>query len=134
VDGGGGRGSEGGDTGRARQDDEGGQPGQDDRPEGGAVGRLRFGEDGGCSAEDESQNAQNFWELKKKDDAIAFSKDTIAKLEAFEKAISASTVDPAAATAAQKEYAGTCRNCHMKYRDRDANGNYIIKPGTIDGQ
>lgn len=79
-------------------------------------------------------NAQNFWELKKKDDAIGFSKDTISKVVAFEQAVSASTVDAAAATAAFKEYSGTCRNCHMKYRERDANGNYIIKPGTIDGQ
>lgn len=79
------------------------------------------------------QNAQNFWELKKKDDAIGFSKDTISKVEALEKLLSASTVDAAAATAAYKEYNGTCRNCHMKYRERDANGNYILKPGTIDG-
>jgi hypothetical protein len=78
-------------------------------------------------------NAMNFWVEKKKDDAINFTKDTIAKIEAFEKAVSASTVDPAAATAAFKEYAGTCRNCHMKYRAQDANGNYMIRPGSIDG-
>jgi hypothetical protein len=38
----------------------------------------------------------------------------------------------AAAAAAMKEVGGACRSCHGVYRARDAENNYIIKPGSID--
>ena len=69
----------------------------------------------------------------KKDDAIKFNRDTIAKIEAAEKLLTASAPDPAVATAAVKEVGGACRSCHEKYRERDADNNWIIKPGSIGG-
>ena len=38
-------------------------------------------------------DAENFWVMHKKDDAIAFSKDAIAKVTAVEAAVSAPTPD-----------------------------------------
>jgi len=76
-------------------------------------------------------SAETFWVLNKKDDAIGFNKVTVGKLEALDKALSASPVDPAAVTAAAREIGGTCRTCHTEYRATDADGQYIIKPGKI---
>ena len=45
-------------------------------------------------------DAENFWVTNKKDDAIAFSKDAVAKVTALEAAVSAATPDPQAALAA----------------------------------
>jgi cytochrome c556 len=75
----------------------------------------------------------SFWVHHKKDDAVKLNKDAIAKIEAFEKAISAPTPDQAAAAAALKEVGGACSACHKQYREQDAEGNYKIKAGTIPG-
>jgi len=76
--------------------------------------------------------AETFWVLKKKDDAIGFNKAAVAKLEALDKALSASPIDPAAVTTAAREIGATCRACHTEYRATDADGAYIIKPGKVD--
>lgn len=75
---------------------------------------------------------QSFWVLHKKDDAVKFNKESLAKLEAFEKSLTGDKVDPAAA-ATVKEVGGTCAACHKQYREQDAEGNYKIKAGTIGG-
>ena len=75
--------------------------------------------------------AQNFWEINKKDDAIAFSKDSIAKVTAVEEALSAPAPDQQAVLAAFKAVGGTCGACHKTYRVQDENMQYILKPGTI---
>jgi len=75
---------------------------------------------------------QSFWVLHKKDDAVKFNKESLAKLEAFEKSLTGDNVDPAAA-ATVKEVGGTCAACHKQYREQDAEGNYKIKAGTIGG-
>jgi cytochrome c556 len=77
--------------------------------------------------------SQSFWIEHKKDDAVTMNKDTLAKIEAFEKIVAADPVDPAAAAAALKEVGSTCRACHKQYRATDAENNFILKPGTIGG-
>ena len=76
-------------------------------------------------------DAENFWKLNKKDDAVKFSQDTLAKVDALDKALSEKTPDSAKVSAAYKEAAGSCTGCHRVYRGTDANNQFIIKPGTI---
>jgi cytochrome c556 len=76
-------------------------------------------------------DTQSFWVMHKKDDAVKMNKESIAKLEAFEKIVATDPVDPAAAGAALREVGQTCSACHKQYRDQDAEGNYTLKAGTI---
>jgi cytochrome c556 len=76
-------------------------------------------------------DAENFWVVNKKDDAVAFSKDSIAKITALEQAVSAPMPDQQAALAALKAAGGTCGACHKTYRVQDENMQYILKPGTV---
>jgi cytochrome c556 len=76
-------------------------------------------------------DAENFWVANKKDDAIAMSKDAIAKITALEQAVSAATPDQMAALAALKTAGGTCGACHKTYRVQDENMQYILKPGSV---
>lgn len=75
-------------------------------------------------------DAENFWVTRKKDDAIKATKETVAKLDALDKVLAASP-DAATATAAFKELGGTCRNCHMTYREQ-VGDDYRLKPGTAE--
>ena len=76
-------------------------------------------------------DAENFWVANKKDEAIAFSKDSIAKITALEQAVSAAAPDQQAALAALKATGGTCGACHKTYRVQDENMQYILKPGSV---
>ena len=77
-------------------------------------------------------DAENFWVLNKKDDAIAFSKDAIAKITALEQALSAPAPDQQAVLAALKMAGGTCGACHKTYREQNpADMTYQIKAGAI---
>ena len=76
-------------------------------------------------------DAENFWKLNKKDDAVKFSQETLAKLDALETALSDKAPDNAKVSAAYKEAAASCTGCHRVYRGTDANNQFIIKPGTI---
>ena len=78
-------------------------------------------------------DTQPFWVVHKKDDAIKANKDTIAKIEATEKLISGPSADPVAAAASLKELGASCRTCHEVYRVRDADNNWVLKPGSIGG-
>jgi cytochrome c556 len=78
-------------------------------------------------------DSREFWIQHKKEDAIQFNKDTVGKIEALNKVVSAQPVDPSAALAAMKEMGGACLSCHKTYRERDADNNYILKPGSIGG-
>jgi cytochrome c556 len=73
--------------------------------------------------------SRTFWVEHKKDDAVKLNEESVGKIEALEKLLSAPTVDGAAAAAAMKEVGGSCRACHQKYRATDAENNYILKPG-----
>lgn len=76
-------------------------------------------------------DAENFWVTNKKDDAIAMSKDAVAKITALEQAVSAAAPDQMAALAALKTAGGTCGACHKTYRVQDENMQYILKPGSV---
>jgi cytochrome c556 len=76
-------------------------------------------------------DAENFWVTNKKDDAIAMSKDAVAKITALELAVSAAAPDQMAALAALKTAGGTCGACHKTYRVQDENMQYILKPGSV---
>jgi cytochrome c556 len=78
--------------------------------------------------------SQSFWIEHKKDDAVTMNKETIAKIEAVEKLVATDTVDPATATAALKEVGASCRACHQKYRATDAENNFILRPGALEGK
>ena len=76
-------------------------------------------------------DAENFWVMNKKDDAVKLSKDAIAKVSAVEAAVSAATPDQEAAFAAFKEVGAACTACHMQYRVQNEDKTYSLKPGTI---
>ena len=78
-------------------------------------------------------DSREFWVLHKKDDAIKANRDAVEKLEAADKVLAASPVDAAAAAAAFKEVGGACLACHKLYRVRDAENNWVLKPGSIGG-
>ena len=78
-------------------------------------------------------DASNFWVVNKRDDAVKFSTETLAKVDAYLKLVSGPAPDPAAAAGAGKEMQGTCGACHKVYRAQDAEQNYIIRPGSIGG-
>lgn len=76
-------------------------------------------------------DSRQFWIHHKKEDAVKWNKETVAKLEASEKLLSSGTPDATAAMESLKEIGATCRNCHEAYRVRDADNNWVLKPGTI---
>jgi cytochrome c556 len=76
-------------------------------------------------------DSQSFWVEHKREDAIKFNKESVAKMDEFEKLLSADKVDPAAATAALKAVGASCRACHQVYRATDAENNFILKPGSM---
>jgi cytochrome c556 len=79
-------------------------------------------------------DSREFWIQHKKDDAITANKDTVAKLETVEKLLADPKPDGAAIMAAMKQEVGpACRTCHEKYRVRDADNNWVLKPGSIGG-
>jgi len=78
-------------------------------------------------------DSQSFWVEHKREDALKFNKDTLAKIEDFEKLVTAPTVDAAATAAALKQVGAACRSCHQVYRATDADNNFILKPGSIGG-
>jgi cytochrome c556 len=77
--------------------------------------------------------SQSFWVTHKKDDAVKMNKESLAKLDALEKVLSADAFDVAAATAAFKEAGGACRACHQQYRFEDEKNEYHLKPGSVAG-
>jgi hypothetical protein len=79
-------------------------------------------------------DSREFWVTHKKDDAIAANKESVAKVEEVQKMLAAGTPDGPAVMAAMKQTVGpSCRQCHEKYRVRDAENNWVLKPGSIGG-
>ncbi len=73
---------------------------------------------------------QAFWVEKMKDDPAMIAKDSVAKMQVLDKALSGS--DPAAVAPAFKDVGGTCGACHAKYREQDpATKAFSIKAGTL---
>lgn len=76
------------------------------------------------------EDSREFWVLHKRQDALKANTETVAKIEETQKLIQAS--DQPAAQTSLKELGVTCRSCHEVYRARDADNNWILKPGSID--
>lgn len=79
------------------------------------------------------EDSREFWIMHKKDDAIKANLEVVAKLDAADKLLATTPVDPAAVAAAMKELGGACLTCHKVYRVRDAENNWVLKPGSIGG-
>jgi cytochrome c556 len=77
------------------------------------------------------EDAQNFWVINKKDDAIAFGKAAREKVAALDKLLAAPAPDAAAVTTASRDVAASCGGCHRIYRQADDNGNFVLKPGSV---
>jgi hypothetical protein len=74
-----------------------------------------------------------FWRDRKAADAVAMLRDTLAKLDALDAALSAQSVDRAAAVGLVKQAAASCEACHSKYREQDpATKAYRVKAGAAE--
>jgi cytochrome c556 len=76
------------------------------------------------------EDTREFWVVHKRQDAIKVNAETIAAIEQTQKLVQAN--DQPAATTALKELGVTCRGCHEVYRARDADNNWILKPGSLN--
>jgi hypothetical protein len=79
-------------------------------------------------------DSQNFWIEHKRDDAVKFNKDALAKIDEFQKTVATDKVDAATAKAALTAVGAACRSCHRVYRTTDADDNFILKPGSLEGK
>ena len=74
------------------------------------------------------------WETNGQPDAVRMNREAVAALDALDKALSATTVDVAAAAAALGDVTRACDACHATYREGDAQTGYRIRstvsPGT----
>jgi cytochrome c556 len=60
-----------------------------------------------------------FWRDQKKDDAIKMLRETLAKMDELDVALSAEKLDAAAASAISKQIGAACETCHAVYREQD---------------
>jgi len=70
--------------------------------------------------------ANAFWTARNEEQATAWSMEALVAARKFQEAGAAGNFD--AASAALGEMRGTCRRCHMQYRER-TEGGYRIKQG-----
>ena len=68
---------------------------------------------------------QTFWTQRKNQEAADWAKGAMDHSMAVEKAVAAKDVAGVADHA--KQLMGTCQPCHLKYRDKAADGTYMIK-------
>lgn len=78
--------------------------------------------------------SRRFWVEHKKADAIKSTDDTLAAITAVEQHFASNSPVPTAASAMQAmtRVSDSCRSCHENYRERDADDNWVIKPGSLD--
>jgi cytochrome c556 len=81
--------------------------------------------------ETELKDAQNFWVIKKREDATKFTQETLNKIDGLKKLLDAKTPDATAITTGYREVGTACATCHRVYRSTDDNNNFILKPGTV---
>jgi hypothetical protein len=60
-----------------------------------------------------------FWRDRKKDDAIEILRDTLARMDELDVALSAEKVDTEAASSILKQIGASCEACHRLYREQD---------------
>ncbi len=68
-----------------------------------------------------------FWTANQKPDAAKMTRETVAKLDALDKALSSSAVDAAVVAAALQDVNRGCDACHATYREGDPQTGYRIK-------
>ena len=68
-----------------------------------------------------------FWTARKTQDATEWAQAAVNQAQAVEKAATANNMDAAAESL--KMLGGTCTQCHGKYREKAADGTYILKKG-----
>ena len=74
-----------------------------------------------------------FWRDRERDDAIAFLRAAIGRVDALDDALSEEAVDSAVVAATAAEIGAACESCHAVYREQDsATGEYRLKPGSVD--
>jgi cytochrome c556 len=78
--------------------------------------------------------SRRFWVEHKKDDAIKANDDAVAAIEAAERLFASSSPAPTPASGleAMRRVETACRSCHETYRERDADNNWVLKPGSIN--
>ena len=78
--------------------------------------------------------SRRFWVEHKKDDAIKANEDAVAAIEAAERLFASSSPAPTPASGleAMRRVETACRSCHETYRERDADNNWVLKPGSVD--
>ena len=75
------------------------------------------------------KKSEQFWQTRKKDDAVDWSKKAAAAALEIEAAAKANDFDKAGA--AMRSLFGNCAGCHTAYRERGPDGSYRFKqPGT----
>lgn len=74
------------------------------------------------------------WEANGQPDAVRMNREAVAALDALDRALSAATVDAAAAAAAYDDVARTCEACHAAYREGDAQTGYRIRSAVAPGR
>jgi hypothetical protein len=73
-----------------------------------------------------------FWRDRKKDDAVKILRDTLARMDDLDIALSADKIDPVAATALAKQIDAKCESCHSIYREQDPETKgYRFKKGSV---
>jgi len=73
-----------------------------------------------------------FWRDQKKDDAIKILRDTLARMDDLDTALSAEKIDPVAATALDNRIDAGCETCHSMYREQDPETKgYRFKKGSV---
>jgi cytochrome c556 len=98
----------------------------------GSLGRSEFEDSKAYLAisRDRLATTITFWRDRKNDDAIKLLRNTLAKLDDLDAALSVEKIDPASVAGAAKQVGAACEACHAKYRERDpATKAYRIKAG-----
>lgn len=73
-----------------------------------------------------------FWRDRKKDDAIRMLRDTIAKLDDLDAALSIEKADVPAARALATQVDAACQSCHAAHREQDPTTKaYRLKTGSV---
>jgi hypothetical protein len=72
-------------------------------------------------------SSRPFWTAGQHPDAAKMTKDTVARLDALDKALSANPVDAAAVAAALQDVNRGCDSCHAVYREGDERTGYRLK-------
>ena len=72
-----------------------------------------------------------FWRDRDPEDAVRWLRTALSRLDALDTALSAESVDAAAAVAIGDEIAEACNACHAVYRELDGDGGYRVNASAL---